>query len=404
MTAQEDRPGAGEATGEHVGGAVVSPPSLNQDTGRSASRLELFFDLAFVLVVARIADRLAVEITWPAVTSATALLVLAWWAWASSTLYANRFDTDDVVFRLSKLAGMLAVIGLAASVTDLSSTNGRWFAGCYAVLRLLLAAQYARAWRHVPESRPTVHAYLAAHTAAGILWLVAVFLPAPVRFWVWAVALLVDLSAPYRSTRSGRTVPLHLEHLPERYALFVILVLGESVTAVVTALEHVRWALPAVAVGALGFVLAAALWWAYFDLSGPAAKEGLLRAGEDGRTGVYDRYLYAHLPVAVALAWTGVGIELVGSHSGEPVVAAAERWLLAGGIGLFLLSIAALQGLMTGRGQAVFPAAGAPLVLLLAAWPVGPLLFVGGLTAVVLAVILVGHRQQRGRKLPAAPV
>ncbi len=184
----------------------------------------------------------------------------------------------------------------------------------------------------------------------------------------------------------------------------MILVLGESVTAVVTALEHVRWALPAVAVGALAFVLTAALWWTYFDLSGPAAKEGLLRAGEEGRTGVYDRYLYAHLPVAVALAWTGVGIELVASHGGEPVVAAAERWLLAGGIGLFLLSIATLQGLMTGRGQAVFPAAGAPLVLLLAAWPVGPLLFVSGLTAVVVAVILVGHRQQRTRELPGAPV
>src|SRR5690242_15505590 len=77
----------------------VRPPDLNQDSNRSATRLELFFDLAFVLFVGRCADVLAEDETWHGAMVFTALLAVGWWAWASTTLYANRFDTDDAVFR-----------------------------------------------------------------------------------------------------------------------------------------------------------------------------------------------------------------------------------------------------------------------------------------------------------------
>src|SRR3954449_5259026 len=79
---------------------LVRPPDLNQDSNRSATRLELFFDLAFVLFVARCADVLAKDETWHGAMVFTAVLAVGWWAWASTTLYANRFDTDDAVFRL----------------------------------------------------------------------------------------------------------------------------------------------------------------------------------------------------------------------------------------------------------------------------------------------------------------
>src|SRR3712207_4967686 len=89
---------------------LLRPPDVRSDEGRSASWLELFFDLAFVLVVAELAGALAKDLSWSGGLTFAGLFTVTWWSWASSTLYANRFDTDDLVYRLFKLGGMLAVI------------------------------------------------------------------------------------------------------------------------------------------------------------------------------------------------------------------------------------------------------------------------------------------------------
>src|SRR3954468_11826908 len=90
---------------------LVRAPSLQTGEERTASRLELFFDLAFVLVVAELAGGLRHDVTWHGVTLFAGLFAVTWWAWTSATLYANRFDHDDVVFRLYVLTSMLVVIG-----------------------------------------------------------------------------------------------------------------------------------------------------------------------------------------------------------------------------------------------------------------------------------------------------
>src|SRR4029450_8276276 len=89
---------------------LVRPPDVNQESNRSATRLELFFDLAFVLFVARCADVLAQGAPWSAGLTFPRIMTVRWWAWASTTLYANRFDTDDAIFRALTLTGMAGVI------------------------------------------------------------------------------------------------------------------------------------------------------------------------------------------------------------------------------------------------------------------------------------------------------
>src|SRR3712207_6298251 len=118
----------------------IRPPDLNQESNRSATRLELFFDLAFVLFVARCADLLAKDETWRGGLLIAAVLCAGWWAWASATLYANRFDTDDAAFRLLALVAMAGVVGMAAAVDGVTGPTGRWFALGYALIRLALIA------------------------------------------------------------------------------------------------------------------------------------------------------------------------------------------------------------------------------------------------------------------------
>ena len=65
---------------------LVRPPSLQTDESRTASRLDLFFDLAFVLVVAELASGLRGDPTVHGVLRFAGLFTVVWWSWMSATL------------------------------------------------------------------------------------------------------------------------------------------------------------------------------------------------------------------------------------------------------------------------------------------------------------------------------
>src|SRR3954464_3390834 len=161
---------------------LVRPPDLTTDEERTASRLELFFDLAFVLVVAARAVALREEVTLHGELLFAALFTLVWWSWVSSTLYANRFDHDDVVHRLYKLGSMAAVIGLAASATEATGERFGVFVGCQLLLRATLMLQYGRAYRHVAAARPIARLYLVGAGLGALLWGISLVVPRPGGF------------------------------------------------------------------------------------------------------------------------------------------------------------------------------------------------------------------------------
>ena len=385
---------------------LVRPPDLNQDDNRSATRLELFFDLALVLFVAQCADLLGTP-TWSSAAAFAALLTLGWWSWASTTLYANRFDTDDVPFRVLTLLGMAGVVAMAASATEVAGATGRWFALGYVLVRLVLIAGYLRAWRHVPAARPNIRPYLIGHSIGAVLFLISAAVPAPARYVLWAVGLAADLLAPARAAKQQGGVPLHAEHLPERFALFIILVLGESVAGVVTGLHEAHWSGAAALAAGLAFLIAATLWWLYFDFSGGAAKRRLLEEDEDTtRRGVHDVYLYAHLPIAIGLAAAAVGLEHAVLHAGDPHLETAARLVLGGGVATYLASAALLQaGLGAGRRAALlWPGAGAPVALGLALLDLRAPLLLALLAALLLVGLVTGTAQQRTGRIRTAKV
>ncbi len=385
---------------------LVRPPDLNQDDNRSATRLELFFDLALVLFVAQTADLLG-EPSWSSAAAFAALLTLGWWSWASTTLYANRFDTDDVVFRLLTLLGMAGVVAMAASVTEVAATPGRWFALGYALVRVVLVLGYLRAWRHVPEARPNIRPYLVGHSIGAAVFLVSAAVPAPGRYVLWAVGLGVDLVAPALAARTRGGVPLHAEHLPERFALFVILVLGESVAGVVTGLHEAHWTGAAALAAGLAFLVAAQLWWLYFDYSGGVAKRRLLEKDDDTTTrGVHDIYLYAHLPLALGLAATAVGLEHAVLHAGDPGLALGARLVLCGGLTVYLAGSTLLQAGLTGSfGPPLrWPGTGAVATAALAFLDVRPPLLLALLAGLLLLGLVAGAAQHRAGQVRTAKV
>jgi low temperature requirement protein LtrA len=391
---------------------LIRPPRLQHsetDAGkqRTATWLELFFDLAFVLVVGELAAGLRNDLTLHGVLVFAGLFTSVWWAWAGFTFYANRFDTDDVVYRLAKLTAMLAVAGLAASASDATRSLAAQFALCQAALRIVLVYLYLRAHRHVVQARTLIAVYVVAEGLAGALWLAGAVAPAPGRYGCWAVAVAAEAAAPILATVRSAGLALHFEHLPERFGLFVILVLGESIAAIAVGVHETHWEPVTVTVAVLGFVVAVSLWWTYFDLAGAAATHTLADRGGHRSTLLHDIYAYGHWPIVLGLAAAGVGIEGAILEGGQPTLASGIRWVLCGGVALYLLALTAIQGGIAGslRSGLPWPGTGVPLILVVGlASGVRPVVVLAAVTLVLIGEVVAGLvKQRRGTLTTPAP-
>lgn len=320
----------------------IAPPRLRtkeQEDRRTATWLELFYDLAFVVAVAVLSGRLLGDVTFTGVASYLGYFALLWWLWASHTYYADRYDTDDLIYRILAAAQMITIVVIAASLGGETRSTVAFAVG-YALARCLLVAMYSRAYRHVAETRPLVRGYLLGFGLSAMVWTAAVFVPEEVRFVFWAVALAVDLATPWVMRREQARVPLDVSHLPERFGLFTILVLGESIAAVVTGLAHTAWtAAPVVAmIAAIG--VATGFWWLYFD----NARGGVVRRdARVRRTWRPTAWIYTHLPLAGALAALAVAMERAIEGAGHGPMSFADRWLLLGSACLALASLGLVQ-------------------------------------------------------------
>jgi low temperature requirement protein LtrA len=252
------------------------------------------------------------------------------------TFYANRFDTDDLVYRLLTLLAMFGVAVLATTIpsTFAGATSG--FPLAYVGVRIVLVVLYARASRHVEEARALATTFLLAFSVAVLIWLASLALARPWNYVLWGVALAIELLTPIPSWRLLRAAPVHPRHIPERFGLLTLIVLGESVLAVVLGVSTVSWNAGSTGAAAAGFVTAAALWWIYFDFVG---NEALTARGIAGGL----TYTYVHYFVVVGLAALGAGVKIGILAAGGEEHYRGTAWVACAGLALTMVGIAVIQ-------------------------------------------------------------
>jgi len=392
---------------------LIRPPRLHLGRDGNASRLELFFDLAYVLVVMELAKGFYEDLSWSGLAQLAGLFVAIWFSWVGFTLYANRFDTDDVVFRVAKLAATGAMAGCAASASDAVGKFAVPFAASYLASLLILLLLYVRAWRHVPKGRPTIHVYLITVSGSALLWAVSLAVPSPARYAVWGAAVLVSAAGPVLASLRSDKLPLQIEHLPERFGLLVILVLGEAVGGTARGVHDASWAPIPIAVGVIGFVVAAGMWWIYFDVTATSSGRELHRAeeeeeGADDPPGEaetespatdarHDLFVYGHLPLTFGIVLAGVGLEELAVHP-DADGPSVGGWVLAGGVAMFLAGTALLISGTTQTMRSIWPwpLAAIPIALAGALVPFsGSLLLTGAYAAFLLGLAVQGTRASR---------
>jgi low temperature requirement protein LtrA len=302
--------------------------SSDPSKSRRASWLELFFDLIFVAAVAQVGVPLREDYTLHGLMRYALMFLLIWWAWLGHTMYSTRFDADDIVQRFLTLLQIFAAAAMAANAKSaFDSRDSAGFGAAYAVLRAVLVVQYLRA-RRVKETRQLTTLYAVGFGLAAFLWGVAALIPAPMRFWLWVAALLIDLGTPWLAVRHTHKYPPDAEHVPERFGLFTIILLGESVAAVMHGMESQDMWTPSAAISAFtGLGLAFGYWWWYFDVARGAAKRDVTT---NRKTLLFQVWSYAHLPLYLCVAVVGVGVEHVISLPPGVHLHREDAWILTG--------------------------------------------------------------------------
>lgn len=310
-------------------------------SGRRVTWLELFFDLVFAAAVAQVAAPLREDYSTAGLMRFAILFVLIWWAWTGHAVFSTRFGSDDGVQRVLTLLQVFGVAVMAANARDaLDSRSSAGFAAAYAVLRLILVAQYGRA-RSTPGARALSTWYFAGHGAAALVWLLSSVTPTPERYWLWTLAFAIDLGTPLTAVRHNVSLPPDAAHLPERFGLFTLILLGESVVAVMHGIEHQEyWSVPAASAAFAGMGTAFFIWWWYFIAANATAAQPVSSHRDAMRLHAWS---YAHLPLYLGLVAGFVGIQLVVSAAPAPALNAPQVAWLVTALGVTAGSIAMIS-------------------------------------------------------------
>jgi low temperature requirement protein LtrA len=282
------------------------------------------------------------------------------------------------------LCAMFGVAVLATTIPSVFTGATEGFPIAYVAVRLVLIALYARASRHVPEAQALVRVFLRGFSLAVVFWLASLLLEAPWAYVLWGVALAIELAAPVRAWRLLPDAPVDRRHLPERFGLLTLIVLGESVLAVVLGVSKVSWDAGSAAAAVAGFLVAAALWWIYFDF----LDEGALTA-----RGIFGglTYTYMNYCVVVGLAALGAGVKLAILASGGDHHYDDTSWVLSAGLALAMVGLGGIQlvaGTVVVDTDVVLRLLTAAIALVLVPFGLSPLAVVSIFAAVLVAQVV----------------
>ena len=315
--------------------AVAVAPERHVEREERVTPLELFFDLVFVFAITQVTALLSAQATWPNVARGLLVLGALWWAWAAYAWLTNTIDPEEGGVRLAMFAAMAAMLVVALAVPGAFDDDALLFGVAYFVVRMLHIVLYAQGSPDL-DVRGAVMRLLPTSVIGPGLIIAASLFDGVAQGAVWAVALAIDFGGPLVAGMAGwRLAP---GHFAERHGLIVIVALGESIVALGVGAAGLPLDAGVVAAAVAGIAIAAALWWAYFDVVALVAARKLAEASGVAQAAMArDSYSYLHLPMIAGIVLLALGIKKALAHVEDPLET-VPAVALCGGVALYLLA------------------------------------------------------------------
>ncbi len=298
---------------------------------RSVSFLELFYDLVYVVVIARAAHELAEHLTWRGVGEFAVVFGLIWLGWLNGTTYYDLHGREDGRTRTFVFLQMLTLALLAVYTADAAGDGGTGFAVVYTVFLVILTWMWYTVRRQDAEEYMALTArYLMGMLVSILVMGGSAFLPDGARTVVWGVFIaswVVLLVLTERWAQRGRDIAFTAtDSLVERFGLFTIIVLGEVVVGVVTGLSEAERSFETMATGVIGLMIGFGIWWTYFDYVGRRLP----------RPESLSQWMVSHLPITMSIAASGAAMVSLIEHAADDGLQAGPAWVLSGSVAVAL--------------------------------------------------------------------
>jgi low temperature requirement protein LtrA len=351
---------------------------------RRTTPVELLWDLVFVFAVTQVTTLLSRDLSWAGLGRSMLVLALVWWAWSAFVWAANAQDTGSPTLRLVLLLAMVLTFVAGLSLPHAFEDEAPVFALAYAAVRFLHLGLYADASRRGNASWAAIAGFGVTVVIGMALLVAGAVVGGTAQVVLWVLAAAIDYAGPAWLTRERLRglQRVAVAHFAERYSLFVIICLGESIVAIGVGASEETFDAQLVAGVTLGLLITIALWWTYFDRFATVAEERL-RTHDDPVLAAADAYSYLHLVIVAGIIIFAVGVKLAVHDVGAPLDD-ATRLALCGGVALYLLGHVAFRLRIAGSvGVEKLVAAAALLVL----YAVGADLAAGALAGAVTVVL-----------------
>jgi low temperature requirement protein LtrA len=362
--------------------AVADESAEGLEDQHRTTPVELLWDLVFVFAITQVSSLLSRELSWAGFGRSMLVLGLVWWAWSAFVWAANAQTATSNTLRVCLLLSTVLIFITGLALPDAYGSEGTLFVATYALVRLLHLALYADASRRGTASWTAIAGFAVTVVIGMVLLLAGSFFDGGVRVGLWAVALAIDYAGPAWLTRESLRglQRVAVAHFAERYGLFVIICLGESIIAIGVAGNVSRGHLGAELITAVTLTLAITIgmWWTYFDRFAVIAEERL-RVHRDPVLAAADGYSYLHLLIVAGIITFAVGVRVLVAHVAHPMPS-APRLALCGGVALYLFGHVGFRWRLAGAIEREKVAVAVALLIVFAAG--------GALKAWLLAAIV----------------
>lgn len=364
---------------------------------RRTTPVELLWDLAFVFAITQVSEFIVHHLDWTGFYHGMVLLALIWWAWSAFVWAANAQEEDSVSMQLALISALLLIFIVGLSVPGAFADEATLFAATYAGVRLIHLGLYVDASRRGNASWEAIAGFALTVVIGMTLLVLGSFLDGAARAVLWTAAVAIDYAGPAWLTRERLRglQRVAVAHFAERYGLFVIICLGESIVAIGLAAQGKEVVAALIAAVGFGLLATVGLWRTYFGDAAVDAEASLRREEGDAVLAAADGYSYLHLPLVAGIVVFAVGVRIAVEAQTEPLAEAA-RLALCGGLALYLVAHAAFRLRMVRQLKASELATAAALLALFAVGgEVAAWLLVAIAAALVLGLCVVEALQAR---------
>ncbi len=323
--------------------SILNTPETPEEEEKRTEFIELFFDLVFVFAFTQVTTLVLEDTSAAGFARAAVVFALIWWAWSAYAWLTDAIDVENIPTRLFIFGAMLAAFFMALAVPNAYGDEARWFVAAYFVVRVLHVALYLWGVRNDPSHLSAVARLAPWFLVAPMIAVAGGLVDDPARTTLWVVSLVVDVVGTLAANRSASGFRVAPSHFADRYALIVIIALGESIVAIGLAAEGLTEDSTYALAVAVSFAGAAVAWWAYFDWIQIAAEHALARAGPQLRGPLArDVYTYFHYPIVLGIVFLAVAAKKTLSAPTEPLTDGG-RAALGVGLALFLLGFVLIR-------------------------------------------------------------